>query len=70
LCLERLGIEGSNAVFVGDDWRIDICGAKDAGIQPVWLRHQSVQRNWPAMESYVPIITSLQELLQLERLLD
>ena len=69
LCLERLEIDSPEAVFVGDDWRIDICGAGDAGIQPIWLRHQSVRRNWPEVKTSVPIIATLNDLLDLQRLL-
>jgi putative hydrolase of the HAD superfamily len=69
LCLERLGIAPSESVYVGDDCRIDICGAMDAGIQPIWLQHHSVHRNWPAVEASVPIITSLDQLIDLEHFL-
>jgi len=69
LCMERLEIDSSEAVFVGDDWRIDICGAGNAGIQPIWLRHHSVRRNWPEVETTVPIIETLNDLLDLDRLL-
>jgi HAD superfamily hydrolase (TIGR01549 family) len=69
LCLERLGIHHSEAVYVGDDWRIDICGARNVGIQPIWIQHQSVHRSWPAVETSVPIITSLDPLLSLEGIL-
>jgi len=69
LCLEQLGIDRSEAVFVGDDWRIDICGAGDAGIQSIWLRHHSVRRNWPDVKTTVPIIETLNDLLDLDRLL-
>lgn len=69
LCLERLGIAPSESVYVGDDWRIDICGAMDAGIQPIWLQHHSVHRNWPDVEASVPIITSLEPLLDLQSVL-
>ncbi len=69
LCLEKLGIVPDEAVYVGDDWRIDICGAKDVGIQPIWLQHHSVNRNWPSVETSVPIITSLDRLLDLEHVL-
>lgn len=62
LCVEQLGIHPGEAVFVGDDWRIDICGARDAGIQPIWLQHHSVKRNWPEVETDIPIITRLDEL--------
>ena len=40
LCLEKLGIAPRAAVYVGDDYRIDIGGARDVGIQPVWLKHE------------------------------
>jgi len=69
LCLERLDIVPDEAVYVGDDWRIDICGAKNVGIQPIWLQHHSVNRNWPVVETSVPIITSLDRLLDLEHVL-
>jgi len=63
LCLERLGVAPAEAIHVGDDWRIDICGAKEVGIQPVWLQHHSVSRKWPSVETSVPVITSLEQLL-------
>jgi len=66
-CLEKLGIPPPDAIYVGDDYRIDVEGARDAGIQPVWLKHHSVTRNWPQIETTVPVITSLDELLSLER---
>jgi HAD superfamily hydrolase (TIGR01549 family) len=69
LCLEELGIDASEAVYVGDDFRIDICGAKDAGLHPVWLKHYSVKRNWPDVKANVPIITYLDELLELDELI-
>ncbi len=65
LCLERLGVGPAEAVFVGDDWRIDICGASDAGISPIWLKHYSVRRSWPEIETTVPVITSLDRLRDL-----
>ncbi len=66
VCLERLGIEPSEAVYVGDDWRIDICGARNAGIDPVWLQHRSVTRSWPDVVESAPVITSLDRLFDLE----
>jgi len=37
MCLETLGVAAGDAVYVGDDWRIDVCGSRDAGLNPVWL---------------------------------
>jgi HAD superfamily hydrolase (TIGR01549 family) len=65
-CLQKLKVLDHEAVFVGDDWRIDICGARNAGIRPVWLQHHSVQRNWPDVATQVPIIAGLDQLLDLE----
>ena len=61
-CLEAMNLAPKEAVYVGDDWRIDICGARDMGIQPVWLQHHSVKRNWPEVGPFEPTITSLEAL--------
>jgi HAD superfamily hydrolase (TIGR01549 family) len=68
LCLQKLKVLAHEAVFVGDDWRIDVCGARNAGIRPVWLQHHSVKRNWPDVTVQVPIIDRLDQLLDLESL--
>jgi HAD superfamily hydrolase (TIGR01549 family) len=39
ICLERLGIDPCEAVYVGDDFEIDIRGGQGVGIQPIWLKH-------------------------------
>ena len=68
-CLDSLGISAAEAVYIGDDWRIDICGARDAGMRAVWLKHHTVERNWPDVKDSVPVITNLEELLEIEKLL-
>jgi putative hydrolase of the HAD superfamily len=68
LCLQALGVAAAEAVYVGDDWRIDVCGARDAGLKPVWLKHESVKRNWPDVNADVPVITRLDQLFGLELL--
>jgi HAD superfamily hydrolase (TIGR01549 family) len=69
ICLEKMGIAPDEALYVGDDWRIDVCGAQAAGMHPVWLRHRLVRRNWPAVETgRVPVIDSLERLLDSEGL--
>ena len=70
LCIAKLDVLPHEAVMVGDDWRIDIGGAENARIQPVWLRHETVRRNWPDVETTVPIITRLDQLLSLPFLND
>jgi putative hydrolase of the HAD superfamily len=69
LCLEGLGISPSEAVYVGDDWRIDIGGARGVGIQPIWIKHHCVERTWPKGDVSVPVIISLEDLLNIEDLL-
>jgi HAD superfamily hydrolase (TIGR01549 family) len=68
ICLQELGLDPSEAVYVGDDYRIDICGARDAGLHPVWIKHHLVKRNWPDVETTAPVMSSLDELLELEKL--
>jgi HAD superfamily hydrolase (TIGR01549 family) len=67
--LAKLQLKASEAVYVGDDYRIDVCGARGAGLHPIWLKHHSVQRNWPEVQTSVPVITSLGQLLDLESIL-
>ncbi len=64
LGLEKLNLDPSQAIYIGDDWRIDICGAKKVGLHPVWLQHHSVARKWPVVETSAPIITNLEQLLE------
>lgn len=68
LCLEKLGIAPGDSVYVGDDWRIDVCGSEAVGMHPVWLQHHLVQRRWPVVETSAPVIDSLERLLDIERL--
>lgn len=68
-CLMQLKLAPAEAVYVGDDWRNDVCGAQAVGIRPVWLQHHSVQRNWPQVETVVPVIRHLDALLDLPSLL-
>ena len=61
-CLHELQIAPEEAVYVGDDWRNDICGARAAGLHPVWLKHHAVPRHYPEVVCDAPVITSLNEL--------
>jgi HAD superfamily hydrolase (TIGR01549 family) len=64
LCLDRLKLAPGETIYVGDDWRIDVEGSRAAGMQPVWLKHRSVRRNWPAVETTgTPVIDGLEALL-------
>ena len=70
LCLDALGLKPSEAVYVGDDFRIDVCGARDIGLHAVWLQHHTVRRSWPAVECAAPIIDRLDSLLNIENIMD
>ncbi len=63
--LEAMHIRPDDAVYVGDDWRNDVCGARDAGLAPVWLKHHSVRRNWPDGNGTVATIADLRQLAPL-----
>lgn len=67
-CLETLDIDPSQAVYVGDDWRADICGAADAGLRAIWIKHSLLSRSWPRPDRdiSVPVITSLDSLLDID----
>jgi HAD superfamily hydrolase (TIGR01549 family) len=67
-CLAKLGMAPPEAVYVGDDYRIDICGAQAVGMHAVWIQHHSVNRSWPKVETSVPIITCLDQLLDVENM--
>jgi len=69
LCLEKLAIAPGESIYVGDDLRIDIRGSEAVGMHPVWLRHRSLTRNWPAAETAAPVIDSLERLLDIESLI-
>jgi len=68
-CVQELALPPERCVYVGDDWRRDICGARKAGLKAVWIKHASVQRHWLEVETDVPVITSLEPLLDLPALL-
>ena len=67
-CLQALGVDPEQAVYVGDDWRNDVCGSREAGLHAVWIRHARVKRTWPAVETDAPVITRLDELFGLRLL--
>jgi HAD superfamily hydrolase (TIGR01549 family) len=64
ICLDNLGLDKKQVVFVGDDWHIDIQGANSFGVSAIWLKHHSVPRKWPTVNTAVPVIASLEELTE------
>jgi HAD superfamily hydrolase (TIGR01549 family) len=66
MCLQQLSIKPQEAIYVGDDYRNDVKGSENAGLQPVWLKHRLVQRNWPEVKTTAIMIKDLNELLTLK----
>ena len=62
VCLEQLGVAPDEAIYIGDDWQNDVNGSRDAGLFPIWLKHQSVNRNYPEVKEDIPVIYTLNEL--------
>ncbi len=65
LCIKKMKIKPYAAIYVGDDFQKDIIGAKNAGLQPIWLKHSLVKRSWHEADkakTSVKIITNLKEL--------
>ena len=59
--IERLGVRADEALFVGDNFELDVVGATQAGLAAVWYtRGQAVER-----ETSHPVIADLAELNQL-----
>jgi putative hydrolase of the HAD superfamily len=52
LLVEKLGLEKSAVIYIGDDPEPDILGAQGAGIRPVWMTYLR-DRNLPVMPSTV-----------------
>ena len=67
-CLAKLAVAPPETVYVGDDYRIDICGAQAVGMHAVWIQHHSVNRSWPEVQTNVPIITGLDQLVDIENM--
>lgn len=57
----RLGCEPGEVLHVGDDWRLDVQGALDAGLRAVWLRHPHMPLPEAGAGS-VPLIGHVREL--------
>jgi putative hydrolase of the HAD superfamily len=72
--LDQLGTPKEQMAFVGDNLEADIHGARQAGIQPIWMTYVQAQKALEALgladpqppaTPSVPIITNWQELLAL-----
>jgi FMN hydrolase / 5-amino-6-(5-phospho-D-ribitylamino)uracil phosphatase len=65
MLLERVGLDASEAIHVGDDPEADVEGARAAGVLPVWLNRESIawSRPSPAPELTIAGLDELRETL-------
>lgn len=66
LCLKKMDLKPSEAIYVGDDFQKDINGAFNVGMHPVWIKHDLVKRTWEEPKTHIKfhIITNLNHLLE------
>lgn len=62
--LDRLNVNPAEALYVGDSYRMDVVGAKGAGMQSVWVRNgNSSETDGVAPDFMVQGIDALREVL-------
>ncbi len=68
LCLKKMNLKPSEAVYVGDDFQKDIHGAGYVGLHPVWIKHDLVKRTWAEPEAHTKfrVITNLNQLFEID----
>lgn len=59
-CLDKLGVNPEEAIFIGDSFSIDIKGAIDAGMRAIWVR----QDPYKPCEYPIKIIQNIRELYE------
>ncbi len=68
LCLKKMNLKPSEAIYVGDDFQKDIQGAGYVGLHPVWIKHDLVKRTWsePKAHAKFRVITNLNQLFEID----
>jgi putative hydrolase of the HAD superfamily len=64
MVLDALGVAPREAVHVGDDPRLDLAGARDAGMSAVIVSH-TCPPDLPASARWIPRLADLPDILQL-----
>lgn len=62
---DALGVEPAEAMYVGDTPRLDVAGARDAGMRAVWLNRREL--TWP--DDLAPPAYTIDSLLELTDLI-
>ena len=64
ILLDRLNVNPAEALYVGDSYRMDVVGAKGAGMRSVWVRNgNNSETDGVAPDLMVPGIDALREVL-------
>lgn len=65
IALDRMRLDPAEALFVGDSMEIDVAGAKQIGMDAVWLNpeYQPIRRDLPTPDHVVACLTDLADLL-------
>lgn len=61
--LSDLGVELSQAIMVGDDFKADVIGANNCGIRAIWYNPRSAESHESAVHQTIHDLRSLPQLL-------
>ncbi len=63
--MELMSIKPEEALFVGDNFRADICGAKGVGMDAAWLnnKHQAAENLSPEPDYIIPELSDIGPIL-------
>jgi putative hydrolase of the HAD superfamily len=60
LCCNRLNVDPSEALYIGDNYEIDIIGAIEAGLNAIWINKFNLKNNYEhsinALETIIKIL--------------
>jgi putative hydrolase of the HAD superfamily len=66
LALDELGVEPTDALFVGDGANDELAGAERVGMRAVLIRRPDAEPAWPEVRAWTgPRITAIPEVLEL-----
>lgn len=67
VALERIGCCAEEAVMVGDSWKSDVLGARQAGIRAIWLNRTGIACPDPELArellAFEPLVEALEAIL-------
>ena len=63
--LSDLGLEPSQAIMVGDDFKADVVGANNCGIRAIWYNPRTAERHEGSMHRTIHDLRSLPQVLDL-----